>query len=179
MARGVDRRTRRATRAGPRGIYVHAPFGFFHRGMIMKQFAVLILLILGLALFGCGSSSNRSNINGNWNATLIGTNSNTPIFSFGTSITQTSNGNLSISNFQFTTNSPCFASESENGSFTLSGNFNGNVTGKFGMTILSTSPTGNTLALTGQVNGSVITGNWTLTGSSGCSGNGTFTMNRM
>lgn len=86
---------------------------------------------------------------------------------------------MSISNFQFTTSSPCFASESESGSFTLSGNFNGNVTGSFGMTIQSTSPTGNTLALTGKVNGNAITGNWTLTGSSGCTGNGTFTMNKM
>ena len=78
------------------------------------------------------------------------------------------------------TTSPCFSSgNTESGSFTLGGDFNGNVKGQFGMTVQSGTPSGNTLALTGTVNGNTITGNWTLTGSSGCAGNGTFTMTKV
>jgi hypothetical protein len=98
----------------------------------MKQFAVAILLVLGLALAGCGSNNGSGNINGTWNATLLGTN-NTTIFSFGTSLVTNSDGSLTITNFQFTSNSPCFVSgETETGSFSLSGTFNGNVSGSFG-----------------------------------------------
>jgi hypothetical protein len=146
----------------------------------MKQFAVILLLVAGLALVGCGSnSSNPANINGTWNATLL-SNSNSTDFNFGTSLSVNTDGTVSVSNFSFTTSSSCFASgETESGSFTLAGNFNGKVSGQFGMTVQSGNPSGNTLALTGTVNGNTITGNWTLTGSSGCTGNGTFTMNKM
>jgi len=145
----------------------------------MKQFAVVILLAVGLALVGCGSNnSNPANINGTWNASLL-SNGNTTNFNFGTSLKTNADGSLSVTNFSFTTTSSCFSSETESGSFTLSGNTNGDVKGQFGMTVQSESPSGNTLALTGNVNGNTITGNWTLTGSSGCTGNGTFTMNKM
>jgi hypothetical protein len=141
----------------------------------MKMFAVAMLLVAGLTLSGCGSSSNPGNINGNWTATLTGSQN----FSFTTSVIENSDGTLSVSKFSFTTNSSCFASgETETGTFALSGNFNGNVTGKFGMIVLSGTPSGNTLTLTGNVNGNAITGTWTLTGSSGCTGSGNFTMNK-
>ena len=147
----------------------------------MKQFSVLAVLALGLALVGCGSNNKDSaNINGTWNATLL-SNGNTTNFNFGTSLTESSNGSLNVTNFNFTTNSSCFVSgETESGSFSLGGDFNGNVNGQFGMTVQSQNPSGNTLALTGTVsNGNTISGNWTLTGSSGCTGNGTFTMTKM
>lgn len=147
----------------------------------MKQFAIALLLAVGLALVGCGSNNNNpANINGTWNASLL-SNGNTTDFNFGTSLKVNTDGSLSVTNFNFTTSSSCFASgETESGSFTLSGNFNGNVNGQFGMTVQSGTPSGNTLALTGTVsNGNSITGNWTLTGSSGCTGNGTFTMTKM
>jgi len=145
----------------------------------MKQFAVVVLLAVGLALVGCGSNNNNpANINGTWNASLMSS-GNTTSFNFGTSLKVNGDGSLSVTNFNFTTNSSCFDSETESGSFTLSGNFSGNVNGQFGMTVQSQSPTGNTLALTGTVNGNTISGNWTLTGSSGCTGNGTFTMTKM
>ena len=147
----------------------------------MKQFAVFVLLAAGLMLAGCGSSggANPANINGNWNATLMG-NSNTTSFAFGTSLAVNADGSVSVSNFSFTTNSPCFGTgETESGSFTLGGNFNGQVNGSFGMTVQSGSPSGNTLKLNGTVaNGNTITGTWTLTGSSGCSGSGSFTMTK-
>jgi hypothetical protein len=145
----------------------------------MKQFAVLILLVVGLALVGCGSN-NPANINGNWNATLMG-NNNTTSFAFGTSLAVTGvNGSLTVTNFNFTTSSPCFVSgETESGSFTLNGNFSGQVHGQFGMTVQSGNPSGNTLTLTGTANGNTISGNWSMTGSSLCTGSGTFTMTKV
>ena len=42
------------------------------------------------------------------------------------------------------------------------------------------APSGNSLKLNGTVaNGNTITGTWTLTGSSGCAGSGTFTMTKV
>jgi len=146
----------------------------------MERLAALFVVFICTALIGCGlNNSNASNINGTWNAALT-SGGNASVFSFGTSLQVNGNGSLSVSNFQFTTNSPCFVSgETESGSFTLSGNFNGRVNGEFGMTVLSGNPSGNTLALSGPGNGNTISGTWTLTGSGGCSGNGTFTMTKM
>src|ERR1700756_4979838 len=145
----------------------------------MQKLATGLVLAVGLVLVGCGSSNNSQNINGNWTATLMDANNN-PTLSFSTSITQTSNGSLSVTNLNFSTNSPCFVTgETATGSFTLGGNFNGNVSGAFGMTVKSGSPGGNTLTMSGTVTGSSITGNWNLTGSSGCTGAGHFTMTRM
>jgi hypothetical protein len=146
----------------------------------MKQLALMAILVVGLTLVGCGSNStNSSNINGTWNATLL-SNSNTTDFNFGTSFTTKGDGSLSVVNFSFTTNSPCFDSgETASGSFVRSGNFNGKVSGKFGMSVQSGSPSGNTLALTGTTSGNTISGTWVLTGSAGCTGNGTFTMTKM
>ena len=141
----------------------------------MKTLAVAIFLVAALTLAGCGSS-NPTNINGNWTATLTGSQN----FSFTTSIIENSDGTVSVSKFSFSSNSSCFVSgETETGTFALSGNFNGKVTGKFGMIVTSTgTASGNILTLTGNANGSTITGTWTLTGSSGCTGNGTFTMSK-
>lgn len=146
----------------------------------MQKFAVALLLVVGLSLVGCGSNSNPANINGTWNATLMSNGQSNPVFAFGTSLVVNGDNSLSISNFSFTTSSSCFVSgETESGSFMLNGNFNGQVNGTFGMTVKSGSPSGNTLALTGTAAGNTITGNWTLTGTSGCTGTGTFTMTKM
>ena len=146
----------------------------------MKQFAAAVVVAVGLVLIGCGSNNNSSSntVNGTWNASLM-SGGNTPVFAFGTSMTENNDGSLNITNFSFTTSSSCFSSETESGSFKLAGNFNGNVNGKFGMTVQSSTPTGNTLALTGAVSGNTITGTWTLTGGSGCTGSGSFTMTKM
>lgn len=146
----------------------------------MKQFAVALLLLAGLALLGCGNNMNPATINGSWNATLMSSGSNNPIFTFGTSLMVNGDGSLSITNFSFNTSSPCFVSgETESGSFTLSGNFNGQVNGTFGFTVKSGSPAGNTLTLTGTASGNTVSGTWILVGGTGCTGNGTFTMTRM
>jgi hypothetical protein len=139
-----------------------------------KSFGLAILILLGLLTTGCGSSnSNSSNVNGTWTANLTNPDGS-HAFAFTTDLTQQSGGTLTITNLSFTTNSSCFSgTTTQTGSFGLSGNFNGNVTGTFGMKISSTG-TNNQLSLQGTVNGSTITGTWTLTGS-GCSGNGSFT----
>ena len=145
----------------------------------MRKFAVALAFIVGLTLIGCGSSNHSQNINGNWTATLTDANNNQAL-SFTTTIAQSSSSSLSVTNLHFSTNTPCFVSgETATGSFTLSGNFSGNVSGAFGMNVQSGSPGGNTLTMTGTVAGNSITGNWTLMGSSGCTGSGHFTMTRM
>jgi hypothetical protein len=70
--------------------------------------------------------------------------------------------------------------ETESGSFALSGDFNGNVTGQFQYTVTSGQPAGNVLTLTGAVSGNTISGQWTLSGNtpSGCSGSGNFTLTK-
>jgi hypothetical protein len=145
-----------------------------------KSFGVIMLLLLGFFTTGCGSSnSNSGNINGTWTANLTNPDGS-PAFNFTTNFTQQSGGSISITNFKFTTSASCFSGPTtQTGSFGLSGTFNGNVTGTFGMNISTTSSTGtNQLALQGAVNGNTITGTWTLSGATGCSGNGNFTINK-
>ncbi|HTS35684.1 MAG TPA: hypothetical protein VMH04_08440 [Candidatus Solibacter sp.] len=147
----------------------------------MKHFAVTLLLVAALALVGCGSnsSSTPANINGTWNATLVDSNSQT-YFQFGTSLKVNGDNSLTISNLTITAPSPCFGSAAtESGSFVLSGNFNGKVTGTFQFVLTSASPSGNTLTLNGSADGNTISGNWSTSGSFGCTGNGTFTMTKM
>jgi len=144
----------------------------------MNQFALVTVVALGAILAECGSNNHSSSINGTWNATLLANNSAT-VFAFGTSLEQNSDGSVTVVSFKFSSSSPCFVSgQTEIGSFTLSGNFNGQTSGKFGMTVDSGMPSGNTLALVGTAAGNRISGNWRLTGSSGCTGSGTFSMTR-
>ena len=146
----------------------------------MKKLAVAVSFVVGLMMLGCGSNSNMNgNVSGAWRATLTDTNQN-QVFNFSTQLVDTGNGAVNITNFSFSSNSSCFASgETETGTFGLTGNFNGNVKGTFGMTITSSNPSGNVLTLSGTVNGNTIAGSWTLTGSAGCTGSGTFTMTKM
>jgi hypothetical protein len=147
---------------------------------VYKRISMIALLALALTLAGCGGSGSGSgNINGTWTATLTNTDQSTA-YSFSATFTQGSGSALRIANFMFTSAGPCFASEptSETGTFSLSGNSNGNVTGAFGMTITTVFPinTNNVLTLQGTVGGSKISGTWTLTGETGCSGSGNFTV---
>jgi hypothetical protein len=152
----------------------------------MKQLGTTLFLVACLFLAACGSSNNNSNLNGNWNASLTSQGSNSPTLAFTTTLDSTSSNAVSASNLNFTTNDGCFSKNNAtaNGTFTLSGNFNGNVNGAFGMTVQgpATGASGNnTLILTGTVaNGNSISGTWTLAGlQSGCTGSGTFTMTKM
>ena len=148
----------------------------------MKQFGIAIVLALGLILVACGggNSSSANTVAGNWTATLTNTDG-TPAFAFTTSLTQGS-GTVVVTgtNLSFTTSTACFTSGgSQTGSFVLSGNFNGSITGAFQLTITSGTPSGNTLTLQGTVNNNTVTGTWTLTGTGGCTGSGNFTMTKM
>ncbi len=147
---------------------------------MMKKFAVAMLLAAVMALVGCGSSSHNSgNVNGNWTAALQDTNGN-PVFAFTTSLTATGNGSqVTVSNFNFTSNSCSFNASTETASFVLSGNFNGNVSGSFQLSVASGSPSNDTLVLNGTVNGGTISGSWSVTGSTSCAANGTFTMTKV
>jgi hypothetical protein len=148
-------------------------------GVVMKQFGMAMVLALGVLLAACGGGSSRSaaTVAGNWTATLTGTEDLT----FTTSLMQNSGTVVTGTNLTFTTQTPCFTSGgTQTGSFVLSGNFNGNITGAFQLVIASGVPAGNTLTLQGTVNNNTITGTWTLTGVTlGCSGSGNFTMTRM
>lgn len=146
----------------------------------MGKLGIAFLLLFSLMVSGCGNSSNSGNINGAWTATLTDpTNSSGPDFIFSTSFTQGNGSTLSVTNFTFTSeNESCFGTAgTANGSFGLAGNFNGNVTGTFAMTVSSASPQGNTLTLNGTVANNTISGTWSLSGT-GCTGSGTFSMNK-
>ena len=149
----------------------------------MKHFGIGTVLAVGLILAGCGggSSSAATNVAGNWTAQLTN-NDGTPAFAFTISLAQ-SNGTATVTgaNLTFNPSTPCFTSGGlETGSFVLSGNVNGNITGTFQLTITSGTPPGNTLTLTqGMVNDNTISGNWNLTGvTPSCTGSGTFVITR-
>lgn len=143
----------------------------------MRKLAVAMLLVVGLVTVGCGTNSNKSgNVSGTWSAMLTGTQN----FSFTTALVDKGDGTVNVTKLSFSTNSECFVSgDTETGTFGLSGDLNGNVQGKFGMTITSGTPSGNVLTLTGTVNGGTVSGTWLLTGGASCNGSGNFTMTKM
>lgn len=150
----------------------------------MRHIKLAGLLAVALLLGACGNSGSNPNnsINGNWSATLLDVNGKA-VFGFTTVLASIGTGELTVTNFKFTTTSPCFGSGStETGGFSLSGNFNGMTMGAFTLTVQSgaTGSNGsNTLTMQGTVNNNTVSGTWTLTGTgAGCTGSGNFTMNR-
>jgi hypothetical protein len=146
----------------------------------MKKISMLVLLAIGFILSGCGSGSHATgNINGLWSATL----SNSTLandFVFMTNLTVNADGSLGTTSLNITLNNTActFPTTTESGSFTISGNFNGQVSGKFHYVVTSTGSELNTLTLDGTVTNGQITGTWTVSGATeNCTGNGTFTMN--
>jgi len=100
-------------------------------------------------------------------------------FAFLTTLTVSGDGSLGTSGFNLTVDNmgPCkFPATTETGTFTVSGNFDGHVSGHFHYVVTSTGDPVDTLTLDGTVSGGQITGTWTVSGSVGCSGNGTFSM---
>ena len=149
-----------------------------------KTIGMIVLLALGIATVGCSSNngSSSTNVNGNWSATLTDSQNGPPIYAFTTTLSEASGGAVSVTNFSFTSTGSCFVEgqTTETGSFTLSGDFSGNVKGMFGMTVNSTTSGGPQLALQGGVGpNNTITGTWSLSGSTACSGSGNFTFTRM
>jgi hypothetical protein len=146
----------------------------------MKTLGTILVLGIALVLAGCGSTSDDGTINGNWTAALMNSSSGSAVFDFTATFTQSSSSGVTITNLNFTTATPCFASGSTaTGGFTLSGNQNGVTSGGFQMNIQSTGSTDNLLSLQGAVSNNTISGTWVLSGTtSGCSGSGNFTMNK-
>jgi hypothetical protein len=134
-----------------------------------------LFFVLGLAALLAACSTDHSSIDGTWTAAFTGTDT----FNLTTSLTAVSNNGLSVTNLTFNTQDPCFPGTSTaTGAFVVSGTFNGISSGGFQMTVNSSSG-GNQLQLNGTLHNNTVTGTWTLTGStSGCSGTGTFTMNK-
>ena len=148
---------------------------------MIKQFGIVALVLSAILLSACGNSRNSTGtVTGNWTATLSDQ-SGTQVFAFTTSFMQNSGTVVTVTNLNFTTANSCFVSgNTATGAFVLSGNFNGNMTGSFQLTVQSGNPSGNMLMLQGNVKNNVITGTWTLTGvTSGCTGSGSFTMTKM
>lgn len=147
----------------------------------MKMLGTVVVLGIAMLLAGCGSNSSNGAINGNWTAALMNSSSGgSPVFDFTATFTQSSGSGITITNLNFSTATPCFpAGSTATGGFTLSGNQNGVTSGGFQMNIQSTGSSSNLLTLQGTVNDNTISGTWTLSGAtSGCSGNGAFTMNK-
>jgi len=172
----------------------------------MKKLAILALLALELAVGGCGNStpqnSNTTTAAGNWEALLSGGTGAASQMNFVTTFTVTdttgvSNQPLDITGFSFFNAGACFAdgvgASTETGSSTLNTSGTNQVTGTFSYTVVSITPAGNTLTLTGNLTGTsngttttngtlssgVVSGTWTLNGGQGnasCAGGGTFLM---
>jgi hypothetical protein len=136
----------------------------------------VLLIATFLMLLGCGSSP--QGINGHWDAQMFNT-TNPLAYSFSAVLTQGSSAAVNVSNFNFAISPSCFAAQtSETASFTVTGKANGLEIGNFNMAI-SAAPSGtqNVLSVRGVRNpDGLITGTWTLTGSTGCTANGTFSM---
>jgi hypothetical protein len=155
----------------------------------MKKLAVVVLLAFELALTGCGSSptSTVKAADGTWQSALIGTDAGLGVFNFLTKFSVGANGALSVSYFSFLTTGRCFplTGETAGGTFTVTSATTTSTSANFQFTVQSGA---SSLAMTGTAAGttdsssnttwSTITGTWTLTGGSGCTGSGTFTMSR-
>jgi len=130
----------------------------------MRHFKLALLLLLGVILIGSGSSNSNlnhpaaNNVNGTWNATLVGSDK-AMMFQFGTSLATDGNGLLTFSNFSLTTDSSCFADgETETGSVTFGADLASSPNGLFWMGLQSKPPSQNMLTLSGKQRGANISG---------------------
>ena len=149
----------------------------------MRRIKFAIVICLSLLLSACGSLPQPLNINGGWFALLKNPDGSTA-FSFQETLTQGSGTAVNITNFTFEPAPLCFVSTtSETGTFSSTGSSEGLVTGTLLMTVSTALPASqNVLTLQGTRNTDAIdfgsiSGTWTLTGQSGCTGDGNFTMN--
>ncbi|HTS35675.1 MAG TPA: hypothetical protein VMH04_08395 [Candidatus Solibacter sp.] len=140
---------------------------------------VTSLTLIVLLFAGCGFVPAQKNINGEWFAQL-----NNPdqsqAFWFSTQLSQAKGESVGVSGFTFAPTPPCFSSQtSQTATFSVSGHSGGFQTGAFAMTISTTfgTETENDLTLNGtRTSDGTISGSWTLSGLSGCFGNGSFSM---
>lgn len=140
---------------------------------------LISLALLAFFLVSCGSSSPAKKIDGVWNASLQNPDGSAA-YTFMATLTQSTGSTVNVSSFGFTSPAPCFAAPlGQSATFTASGHSGGYETGPFGMSIGTGLMTmqENVLTLNGARNSDgKISGTWTLTGFSGCSGGGIYTM---
>lgn len=144
----------------------------------MKEIGATLLISLIAMLGACGGSSPR-NINDFWLGNLNNPDG-TLAFALAAMLTQGSGSEVDVTRFEISGSLSCFSSStSQTATFSVTGSSNGFQTGPFAMTVSTMFPEGmnNVLTLNGNRDGTgTISGTWTLTGQSGCTGNGTFTM---
>ena len=145
----------------------------------MNRVGVIFLILLGSLLVGCGSTRAPKVIDGTWNANLQNPD-NTPAYTFSSTLNQGSGSTVTVINFVFTASAPCFSSSTgQTATFSATGHAGGYQTGPFTMRISTALGVAveNVLTLNGTRNADGrISGTWTLTGASGCSGSGKYMM---
>lgn len=157
----------------------------------MKQ--VVLSLLVAFSLTACSNPTvtqqAQSAAAGIWSAEVQGGEGAASGFSFTTEFTINAGGGLNITYFQFLNTTKCFPVDGQNESGTMVLNSVNPSTGETSGTFTyKVQASGNTLTLSGNVTGTEvggapplsdgsITGNWSLSGASGCSDStGTFTM---
>lgn len=168
----------------------------------MRRLAILVMLAVEFAVCGCANNTPSTTTNtattGNWEAQLISdTGGQSSLLNFVVGFDVTNSGPLKITGFGFFNEGACFATgvnaENETGSASFTTGSTGKVTGTLDLAVTS-STTGSVLSLTGQLTGTsngtttttgtltngVVVGTWDLkpgqSGSSDCTGTGTFVM---
>jgi hypothetical protein len=140
---------------------------------------LISLALLAFFLVSCGSGSPAKKIDGVWNASLQNPDGSVA-YTFGATLAQNTGSTVNVSSFSFTSPAPCFTAPlGQTATFTASGHSGGFEIGPFGMSVSTAFMTmqENVLTLTGTRNSDgKISGTWTLTGLSGCSGGGPYTM---
>ncbi|MBZ5688884.1 MAG: hypothetical protein LAP86_28070 [Acidobacteriia bacterium] len=137
------------------------------------------LVLLAFFLVSCGSGSPAKKIDGFWTASLQNPDGSVA-YTFMATLTQSTGSTVNVSSFGFSGPAPCFTAPlGQTATFTASGHSGGYEIGSFGMSIATALMTmqENVLTLNGIRNSDGrISGTWTLTGLSGCSGGGAYTM---
>jgi hypothetical protein len=147
----------------------------------VKLIRALVTIVLGLLLAACGEGTHQRNIDGVWNAQLSNADG-TSALAFQSVLTQAGGTQVNVIGLVFTVPAPCFSTEtSQNATFTRTGDVNGRLMGHFEMTVTTMFPEeNNVLTLQGSVNGTMITGTWSLTGGTApCNGSGDFQMTEL
>lgn len=159
----------------------------------MKKLAFLTLLALALAISSCGNgrptNTTTTAATGKWLAQFTGGTGGASEMNFVTGFTVSgangTNEPLGDITFGFLNDGACFESgldnEHVNGSASISTGSTGQVTGTLNYTVVSITPAGNTLSMTGNLTGTsngttttvgtlsngIVQGTWTLNGAGG------------
>ena len=147
----------------------------------MKSIGIVGLVFASSLLGACGGGSTPKSINDLYIGQLSDP-SQTPDLAVSMDLAQASGSALNITDFSIEslgTFPSCFSSSTtQTATFTANGSSNGYITGTFTMTVTTLFPTtNNVLTLTGTRNGEgTVAGTWVLTGETGCSGNGSFSL---